>query len=193
MLNISPVKTVAPIESQAIELPHTLTIQPEYQSTLCSAGSKSKGISGFFSSCFSWISKTCSRIWAAVKDVFSNCFGNTKVEKDVDWEAAKKTFTGINQAVFPGSSADGNDTKSRQRRFDLHYKELEGPARALFLNHIAFAIAEKSGCESREEQEKHAYEKWSVISKEFKDILDDICRTELRDAVISFGKELESH
>lgn len=193
MLNISPVRTSAQIESQASERPQTFTTRPEYQSTLCSKGSKSKGISGFFSSCFAWISNTCNRIWTAIKNAFSKCFGNAKVEKDVDWEAAKETFTGIYQAVRPDSSAAGNDAKNCQRRFDLHYKQLEGPARELFLKHIAFAIAEKNGCKSREAQEKHSYENWSVISKEFKDILADISRTELRDAVISFGKELESH
>lgn len=193
MLNISPVKTTAQIESQVVERIPSFTSVQKYQSTLCSAASKSKGISGFFSSCFSWISKTCSRIWSAIKDAFSKWFGYSKEEKNVDWEAAKKTFTGINQAVFPGSSAVGNDVKSRQSRFDLHYKQLEGPARERFLKHIAFAIAEKHGCMSREEQEKHANENWTVIAKEFKDILADISRTELRDAVKSFERELESH
>lgn len=195
MLNISPVRTSAQLETQSIERPQSQPILPAYESTLCSAGSKNKGISGFFSNCFSWISKTCSRIWTAIKNAFSKCFGYAKEEgKDIDWDETKKIFTGIYEAVFPGSSAAGNDEKkSCQKRFNLHYKQLSDQARVLFQKHIGFAIARKQGAQSKEEEEQYTNEKWSGISIEFKDILSDISRMELKAAVKSFGIELERH
>ncbi len=182
MSHISPVRAeLTQVEFSAIG--GQLQVSPvneQLVSSLCSASSKNKGV-------LAWISNLLGKIWSTIKSFLSKlgCFRN---ENEIDWAETKQIFTGIRQAVF-----SGNDPKICKARFKTHYEELSKPAQELFQRHIGYAIARQNRAITRAEQEQYVGDYWTEISKGLKDTMDDISRDEIREAVESFGHELDKH
>ncbi|MBS0629021.1 MAG: hypothetical protein JSS30_02210 [Verrucomicrobia bacterium] len=187
MSNIAPVGTErTQIEFSKIggQLLTSQVNQPQI-STLCSASTKNRGVVG-------WISNWCGRVWTAIKNFltqwsfFKTCF---RSDKEIDWEATKVIFAAMKKAVDEAPE----EFKPNQERFNTHYADLSQPAKDLFEMHIGYSIARRNRAIDKADQEKYVSEKWSEISRSLKTILADITRDEVREAVVSFERELDKH
>jgi len=171
MTHISPVTN----EQVQTNLPSTsskinLAITDVYGfSTLSRAGVSKRGFWSF-----------CSRIGSCLC-----CFKNSK---EIDWEETRSVFTGIEQAVLKP-----NDAKLDQKRFTQHYNELSTPARDLFNKHVGYGYAITEGHTDKEAKEKYVNTHWTEICSSISTSLEDITRTEVREAVMSFKREIEKH